>query len=71
MRAVLYPRGLGPFLHLLGSLEPLFPRTRHLVGVLENMQEGWIIFLSKPRDTNFRELIVRDRIHEPINFTGM
>ena len=42
---------LGPLLHLLRSLEPLFPGTRHLVGVLEDRQEGRIIFLPKPRET--------------------
>src|SRR5260370_37982159 len=42
------PESFGSLLRLLRSLEPLFPGARHFIGVLEDSQQGRIIFLPKP-----------------------
>jgi len=60
------PLSLNLILHFLGTLQPFFPSARHLVGIFEDSQEGRIIFLPKPRNTNCSDRERGNVDHDPI-----
>jgi hypothetical protein len=57
------PVSLSALLHLLGMLKPLFPGVMHFVGIFEDSQEGRIVFLPEPRNTDRPNW---NLAHEPI-----